>query len=50
MSARGLAIDTAENAGEEFPRFVEYWIEQPKPDTQALTIYALFYSLSAAGA
>jgi glucan biosynthesis protein len=30
MSARGLAIDTAENAGEEFPRFVEYWTPEAR--------------------
>jgi glucan biosynthesis protein len=29
MSARGLAMDSAENAGEEFPRFVEYSIDCP---------------------
>src|SRR5262245_17392297 len=28
-SARGLAIDTAEPKGEEFPRFTEFWIEKP---------------------
>jgi glucans biosynthesis protein len=50
MSARGLAIDTAENAGEEFPRFVEYWIERLKPKAQELTIDALLDSPRAAGA
>ena len=30
LSARGLAIDTAESSGEEFPRFVEFWIERPQ--------------------
>ena len=29
LSARGLAIDTALASGEEFPRFVEFWIERP---------------------
>ena len=50
LSARGLAIDTAENSGEEFPRFVEFWIERPKPNAQELTVYALLDSPSAAGA
>src|SRR5690606_20768910 len=26
ISARGLAVDTALNSGEEFPRFTEFWI------------------------
>ena len=50
LSARGLAIDTAENSGEEFPRFVEYWIERPQPNAKELTIYALLDSPRAAGA
>src|SRR5690606_14525879 len=31
LSARGLAIDTGEASGEEFPRFVEFWINRPAP-------------------
>ena len=50
LSARGLAIDTAESSGEEFPRFVEYWIERPRPTAKELTIYALLDSPRAAGA
>jgi periplasmic glucans biosynthesis protein len=50
LSARGLAIDTAESSGEEFPRFVEFWIERPKPTGKELTIYALLDSPRAAGA
>ena len=50
LSARGLAIDTAESSGEEFPRFVEYWIERPQPTAKELTIYALLDSPRAAGA
>ena len=30
LSARGLAVDTAAPTGEEFPRFVEFWIERPR--------------------
>ena len=44
LSARGLAIDTAENSGEEFPRFVEFWIERPQPNAKELTVYALLDS------
>ena len=29
ISARGLAVDTAQPAGEEFPRFSEFWVERP---------------------
>lgn len=41
LSARGLAIDVATAAGEEFPRFTEFWIEKPKAAATDLTIYAL---------
>ena len=50
LSARGLAIDTAESGGEEFPRFVEFWIQRPQPRAKELTIYALLDSPRAAGA
>ena len=29
LSARGLALNTGEPSGEEFPDFTEYWIERP---------------------
>src|SRR5690242_146060 len=38
LSARGLAVDTALISGEEFPRFVEFWIERPAPTAKELTI------------
>ena len=50
LSARGLAIDTALSSGEEFPRFVEFWIERPKPKSTSMTIYGLLDSPRAAGA
>jgi periplasmic glucans biosynthesis protein len=50
LSARGVAIDTAESAGEEFPRFVEFWIQRPTPKAKELVIYALLDSPRAAGA
>jgi periplasmic glucans biosynthesis protein len=50
LSARGVAIDTAESSGEEFPRFVEFWVERPQPNAKALTIYGLLDSVRAAGA
>ena len=50
LSARGLAIDTAEPDGEEFPRFVAFWIEKPSPDAASITVHALLQSESVTGA
>ena len=50
LSARGLAIDTVEPSGEEFPYFIEYWLVQPEPDAKSLVLYALLDSPTAAGA
>jgi periplasmic glucans biosynthesis protein len=50
LSARGLAVDTAAPDGEEFPRFVEFWIERPKAKASSLVIYALLDSRRVAGA
>jgi len=38
LSARGLAIDTAQPTGEEFPIFREFWIERPAPAARQITI------------
>ena len=50
LSARGLAVDTAAPSGEEFPRFVEFWIERPRAGATSLTIYALLDSRRVTGA
>lgn len=50
LSARGLAVDTALNSGEEFPRFTEYWIERPSGNAKELVIYALMDSRRMTGA
>ena len=50
LSARGLAVDTALASGEEFPRFVEFWINRPAPSDRELVIYALLDSRSVTGA
>lgn len=50
LSARGLAIDTAVSKGEEFPHFVEFWIERPKANAKELVIYGLLDSPSVSGA
>ena len=49
-SARGLAIDTGELSGEEFPVFREFWIEWPRIEDHELTIYALLDSRRVTGA
>jgi len=50
LSARGLAVDTAQPAGEEFPLFREYWIERPAADARQITIFALLDSRRVTGA
>jgi len=50
LAARGLAIDTGEASGEEFPRFVEFWISRPSPSDQQLVILALLDSRRVTGA
>jgi glucans biosynthesis protein len=50
ISARGLAVDTGLASGEEFPSFVEFWIERPAPAATELTIYGLLDSRRVAGA
>lgn len=49
-SARGLAIDTADPHGEEFPLFREFWIEHPKASDASAHVFALLDSKSVAGA
>ena len=50
LSARGLAIDTASDSGEEFPRFSAFWIERPGPQAQIIRLYALLESQRITGA
>ena len=52
LSARGLAIKTADPGGEEFPYFKTFWIEQPKPGSRPspITVHALLDSQSASAA
>ena len=50
LSARALAIDTALGTGEEFPRFVEFWVLRPQPSDKQLIIYGLLDSPRASGA
>lgn len=50
LSARGLAVDTAGEQGEEFPEFRRFWIEVPGADDASLVVYAMLDSPSVAGA
>jgi glucans biosynthesis protein len=50
MSARGLAINTAQPGGEEFPFFRTFWIERPRPGPGQIVIHALLDSPSTTGA
>jgi glucans biosynthesis protein len=49
-SIRGLAIDTAEPGGEEFPRFVAFWIEKPGPLADQIRLLARLESRRVSGA
>lgn len=50
LSARGLAINTVQPGGEEFPAFRSFWVERPAPDAKTITVYALLDSQSVSGA
>ena len=50
LSARGLAIGTGDPGGEEFPAFTEFWVVEPEPGAEAITVHALLDSPSVSGA
>jgi glucans biosynthesis protein len=50
LSARGLALDTAEPTPEEFPRFTEFWLEPPAAQATRVRVLALLESGSVVGA
>ncbi len=50
LSARGLAIKTADPSGEEFPLFRSFWLQRPTPGADVVDVYALLDSPSAAAA
>jgi glucans biosynthesis protein len=49
LSARGLALNTAEPEGEEFPDFVAFWLETPAPGARSVVLHALLDSPSCTG-
>jgi glucans biosynthesis protein len=50
VTARGLAIRTGDEPGEEFPLFRDLWIEKPAPAADTLVLHALLDSASLTGA
>ncbi|MFY0691125.1 MAG: glucan biosynthesis protein [Paracoccaceae bacterium] len=50
LSARGLALNTGEAAGEEFPDFTHFWMEAPAPGDTGMRVHALLDSPSVTGA
>ncbi len=50
LSARGLAINTATQRGEEFPRFTDFFVVPPEPGDRSMTIFAALDSESVTGA
>ncbi len=50
LSARGLAINTALAAGEEFPRFSRFYLEKPVPFAREVVVTAALESATCTGA
>lgn len=50
ISARGIALNTVDPGGEEFPHFVEFWIEKPAKGATSIVVYALMEGPSITGA
>ncbi len=50
LSARGLALNTAGDGGEEFPIFRDFWIEAAEPGATTVIVHALLDSPSVSGA
>lgn len=50
LSGRGLTIDTGLPKGEEFPDFVEFWLQRPSPDAERIRLYGLLDGANVTGA
>ncbi|MEY4982834.1 MAG: hypothetical protein RIR62_1100 [Pseudomonadota bacterium] len=50
LSARGLALNTATDKGEEFPRFSRFYMERGPAGSQQVTVYATLEGPSVTGA
>lgn len=50
LSARGVTVNTGLPSGEEFPSFVEFWLERPAGDSDRMRVYGLLNGPSVSGA
>ena len=50
VSARGIAVDTGLRSGEEYPAFIEYWLERPPAEANSMVVYGLLNGPSVTGA
>ncbi|MFA5676886.1 MAG: glucan biosynthesis protein G [Pseudomonas sp.] len=50
LSGRGVAVNTGLPRGEEFPSFIEFWLEKSEPNASSLTFYGLLDGKSLTGA
>lgn len=50
LSARGIALNTGLPSGEEFPSFIEFWLERPGGSSDRIRVYGLLNGPSVAGA
>lgn len=48
--SRGIAIDTGLASGEEFPAFVEFWLERPSAKSTTMRVFGLLDGNSLTGA
>ncbi|MGC3966292.1 MAG: glucan biosynthesis protein [Pirellulales bacterium] len=49
-SARGIAVDVGLPEPEEFPKFTQLWLDEPRPDATTMRMWALLDGPSVAGA
>jgi len=50
LSSRGLAVDVAEESGEEFPAFRAFWLRKPGANDRSLIFFGLLEGPSVVGA
>lgn len=50
LSARGISVNTGLPSGEEFPSFIEFWLERPSGGSDRMRVYGLLDGPSVSGA
>jgi len=50
ISGRGVAVDTGLPRGEDFPAFIEFWLERPSPSADTIRFYGLLDGKHLSGA